>query len=520
MWLVGGSAPDLTKPVRLKGARYNQFARRIRPEYHVPMALPVDTFFLKPDGQGTLQAQIQQMVAEGILSGRFQKGEKLPSSRALAKHLGVSRITVTLAYTELLANDYLESRDRSGYFVSANAPEPPSFQQSAPAVDAVDWDRAITRRYTGGVTPVKPSDWARYKYPFVYGQTDPDLFDHANWRLCALQALGQKDFAALTQDYYDQDDPKLLEFVARHTLPRRGISARPEEILITLGAQNALWLIAQVLLNKNRRAVLENPCYHAQRDILTQRRCHLTPVDVDPDGLPPDAIPDDTDVIFTTPSHQCPTTATMPLARRQALLGRAREIGALVVEDDYEFEMSFLTPPSPSLKSLDRDGRVIYVGSFSKSLFPGLRLGYMVGSETFIREVRALRAAVLRHPPGHIQRTAAYFLGLGHYDALIRRMLKAMHERRQAMETAIGEHGLEVAGRGAFGGSSLWMAAPPHIDTLRLAEKLRSRDVLIEPGEPFFDPASAPKNFFRLAYSSIPASRIPEGIARIAKALG
>ena len=160
------------------------------------MALPVDTFFLSPDAQGTLQSQIQQMIAEGILSGRFLKGEKLPSSRALSKHLGVSRITVTLAYTELLANDYLEARDRSGYFVSSNAPEPPAFPQRAPLEDAVDWASALGQTFTGGVTPVKPGDWADFKYPFVYGQTDPGLFDHANWRLCALQALGLKDFGS------------------------------------------------------------------------------------------------------------------------------------------------------------------------------------------------------------------------------------------------------------------------------------------------------------------------------------
>ena len=150
----------------------------------------------------------------------------------------------------------------------------------------------------------------------------------------------------------------------------------------------------------------------------------------------------------------------MPIERRQALLERAKELNALIVEDDYEFEMSFLRAPSPALKSLDPDGRVIYVGSFSKSLFPGLRLGYLVGSEPFIREARALRASVLRHPPGHIQRTAAYFLSMGHYDALIRRMSQALHERRSVMEQAIDENGLSIAGRGAFGGSSLWMRAP------------------------------------------------------------
>ncbi len=483
------------------------------------MAIPVETFYLNPDGQGTLQAQIQQMIAGGILSGRFRVGEKLPSSRKLANHLGVSRITVTLAYTELLANDYLTSRGRSGYFVSENAPVPPTYDPPATAEDRVDWSRALARSFIGGDTPRKPADWHSFRYPFIYGQADPTLFDHANWRLCALRALGQRDFASMTGDFFDEDDPLLVEFIARNTLPRRGITARPTEILITLGAQNALWLTTQILLNRRRKAAIEDPCYYSLRDLLVQARCALVPIPVDADGLPPQAIPDDTDVIFTTPSHQSPTTATMPLARRQALLERARDINALIVEDDYEFEMAFLGAPSPALKSLDRDGRVIYIGSFSKSLFPGLRLGYLVGSEPFIREARALRASVLRHPPGHIQRTAAYFLSLGHYDAQIRRMASVLHRRRQAIEAAIEQQGLTVAGRGVYGGSSLWMQAPPGTDTTRLAETLRERGVLIEPGAPFFAGVDRPKHFYRLGYSSIASSKIPEGIRHIARAL-
>jgi GntR family transcriptional regulator/MocR family aminotransferase len=480
------------------------------------MALPVETFFLQPDAQGTLQSQIQQMIAQGILSGRFQRGEKLPSTRKLAVHLSVSRITVTIAYTELLANDYLTSRGRSGYFISENAPSPPVFTPSPDTQDAVDWTRAIGQQFSGGVTPSKPQDWSQYRFPFIYGQADKSLFDHANWRLCALQALGQRDFSSMTNDYYDQDDPQLIEFIARHTLPRRGITAAPEQILITMGAQNALWLTAQVLLTQRRRATLEDPCYHALRDILIQSRCHVTPVRVDRDGLPPEAIPHDTDVIFTTPSHQCPTNATMPMARRRALLERAREMDAIIVEDDYEFETSFLRAPSPALKSLDADGRVIYVGSFSKSLFPGLRLGYLVGSEPFIREARALRASVLRHPPGHIQRTASYFLSLGHYDALVRRMGNALHERRTKMEDGIAQTDLDVAGQGAHGGSSFWMRAPKGIDTQVLAIRLKARGVLIEPGQSFFGGDEQPQNFYRLGYSSISANRIVEGLQALA----
>lgn len=484
------------------------------------MAISIQTFFLKPGAQGTLQAQVQEMIAQGILSGRFHRGERLPSSRKLAAHLGVSRITVTLAYTELLANDYIASRDRSGYYVSETAPVPPSYAPPAARADRVDWDRALSHRFTGGDAPVKPQDWHRFRYPFIYGQADATLFDHANWRLCAMRALGQKDFPELSSDFYDRDDPLLVEFIARHTLPRRGITARPDEILITMGAQNALWLTAQLLLGKGRTAAIEDPCYHALRDLLRHNGAQLHPIRVDRDGLPPDQVPRGTDAIFTTPSHQSPTTATMPLARRRALLNHAAAIDALIVEDDYEFEMSFLAPPSPALKSLDEDGRVIYVGSFSKSLFPGLRLGYLVGSEPFIREARALRASVLRHPPGHVQRTAAYFLSLGHYDAQIRQIGKVLHRRREALEDAVATNGLRIAGRGVFGGSSLWMEAPEGVDTTRAAQALMPKGVFIEPGAPFFAGPERPAHFYRLGYSSIPTARIADGIARIADVMG
>ncbi|MCC1491424.1 PLP-dependent aminotransferase family protein [Cognatishimia sp. F0-27] len=483
------------------------------------MAIPVETFQLPPDGQGTLQARIQQLVAEGILSGRFRHGEKLPSSRRLAQHLGVSRITVTLAYTELLANDYLTSKGRSGYYVSDGAPEPPAFFPKSPEADRVDWDAAIARRFTGAPRLEKPADWAQYRFPFIYGQTDPQLFDHANWRLCAMQALGARDFDALTRDQFDRDDPELVSFIVRHTLPRRGIMADPDQILITMGAQNALWLTAQLLAAGGRRVAIENPSYPDLRALLLHAGARITPVAVDQDGLTPDEIPEGTQVIYTTPSHQCPTSATLPRPRRDALIARAAELGAVIVEDDYEFEMAYLRPPSPALKSLDQDGRVIYAGSFSKSLFPGLRLGYLVGPQAFIREARALRTSVLRHPPGHIQRTTAHFLRLGHYDALIRRMGRKLARRRTVIEEAIAEHGLQIAGRGTHGGSSVWMEAPAGMETSRLAAQLRERSVLIEPGAPFFDEPNPPRQFYRLGYSSIPEARIAEGIAEIAQAI-
>jgi len=484
------------------------------------MPLVEDTFFLDPNFQGTLQSQIQQIVASAILAGRLQAGEKLPSSRKLAEHLGISRITVTLAYHELVADDYIKSANRSGYYVSETAPTVP-----LPAIkgemhkDTVDWSKAVQRDFTGGKTVKKNYNWRSYPYPFMYGQPDPDLFNQASWRLCAMQALGKKEFDSLTSDYAEQDDPELINFIARHTLPRRGILARPEQILVTVGAQNALWMAAQILLNERRAAAYENPGYHGIREILRHTGCTQFPVEIDDQGLPPDMLPDGINALFITPSHQCPTTTTMPMDRRRELLRLANERNFLIVEDDYEFEMSFLKAPSPALKSLDEDGRVIYVGSFSKSLFPGLRLGYLVGSEPFIEQARALRLACLRHPPGYMQRTTAYFLGLGHYDAMIKRMRAVYQKRRQVTALALTKTEMKVAGRASFGGSGFWVEAPKRVDTEVLRHRLADNGVLIEAGNPFFAGEGTPRNFFRLAYSSIPSERIPEGIRRISQAI-
>lgn len=484
------------------------------------VTLAEDIFFIDHESEDGLQMQLRQSVAAAILSGRVQVGDRLPSSRKLANHLNISRITVTLAFQELVADGYLASRDRSGFFVADTAPvaQISPRRQSKPD-NVIDWPKHLARRFTGARLVEKPANWRDYPYPFIYGQADAALFNHSAWRSCAHRALGKKEFDALANDYAEADDPELVDFIARHTLPRRGIAARPEEILITVGAQNALWIVSQLLLAKGRTAAIENPGYPGIRDIISRTGCRLAPVDVDSNGLPPEALPPDTNVVFVTPSHQAPTTVTMPMARRRALLKKAEEQDFIVVEDDYEFEMSFLRAPYPALRSLDTGGRVVYVGSFSKSLFPGLRLGYLVAPQDLIAEARALRATLLRHPPGHIQRTTAYFLALGHYDALVRRMRDTFQERRSIMARAIEELGLEATHRSVFGGTSFWMKAPEGCDTSLLAMQLRGEGVLIEPGDPFFaESASAPPRY-RLAYSSIDGKHIPEGLRRLQKQL-
>ena len=482
--------------------------------------IPEELFFLDRESAQSLQAQLRESIVSAVLEGRMLPGARLPSTRGLANHLKVSRLTVTLAYQELVAQGFLSATARSGYVVSDAAPRPQIEQDPKPASHrALDWEARLAPRLAAHRQIEKPTDWRGFSYPFIYGQMDMSLFHHNAWRDCARQALGRRDFEDMARDAAAADDPMLVNYISSRSLPRRGITAKPSEILVTLGAQNALWLVVQLLAKKGFHAVCENPGYPDIPATLRWQGSKVTLIDVDDGGLPPARLPKSLDAVFVTPSHHAPTAVTMPTARRMQLLTAAEKQDFVIVEDDYEFEMSFLTPPSPALKSLDQTGRVLYLGSFSKALFPGLRLGYLVGPEAFIRQARQLRALVLRHPPGHQQRTAAYFLAYGHYDSLIRDMRKAFAERRRIMTQALDRQGLEIAGAASFGGTSLWVKGPEGLDSLELAETLRDDGVLIEPGTPFFEPTKQPVPFFRLGYSSIPANKIDQGIQRIARRL-
>ena len=471
----------------------------------------------------SLQTQIREALVSAILDGQLSREEPIPSTRKMAKTLAVSRNTVVLAYQGLLDDGYLMARERSGYYVADKALESVAVQKLTgkpkPVRDRVDWEDRLTQSPAAQENVTKPLDWQSYEFPFIYGQVDHNLFPLAEWRDCARQALGKKWLGSWTNDTWASDDPLLVEQIRRRILPRRGIMANDDEILITLGAQNALYLLTSLLVDAGTRVAMEEPGYPDVRNIFRLRTNHVALVPVDEKGLTLGEALNSTQLVFTTPSHQFPTTVTMPLERRMELLRRASEKNFIIIEDDYEFETNYVNEPCPALKSLDDEGRVIYVGSLSKTLFPGLRLGFMVGPKKLIAEARALRRLMVRHAPNNNQRTAALFLSLGHHDTLIRRLHRAYRARWEVMGEALNAHMPKSSRNPSFGGTSFWVKGPPHIDSDALGRAAAAKGILIEPGRIDFGIQNPPRNFFRLAFSSIDEKKIEPGIRRLAEVI-
>ncbi|PIW31206.1 MAG: 2-aminoadipate aminotransferase [Rhodospirillales bacterium CG15_BIG_FIL_POST_REV_8_21_14_020_66_15] len=473
----------------------------------------------------SIQGQIREMLVSAILGRQLPAGDPLPSSRKLAKSLGVSRNTVVLAYQGLVDDGYLESRERSGFYVTDDILEgraddpvvPPPVPDARTATGGADWAARFRVRPSHQANIEKPGNWLTFPYPFIYGQVDQSLFPIAQWRECSRQALGRKGMDAWTGDALAADDPMLVEQIQTRLLPRRGILARDDEILVTLGAQNALYILAALLVRADTRVAIEDPGYPDVRNIFGLKTDRIEAIPVDRHGMPVDERLDRCELVFVTPSHQAPTTVTMPKARRQDLLARARDEDFVIIEDDYEWETNYVSEPTPALKSMDTAGRVIYVGSLSKTLFPGLRLGYLVGPAPLIKEARALRRLMLRHAPNNNQRTAALFLALGHHDSLVHKLQKAYRERWRIMGRALADHLPGWSKAPAFGGTSYWVSGPEGFDAGKLADRALDDGVIIEPGRVnFFARTEAPRNHFRLGFSSIAAERIEPGIRLLA----
>ncbi|MDR5709529.1 MAG: PLP-dependent aminotransferase family protein [Armatimonadota bacterium] len=373
---------------------------------------------LDPKASRPLYRQLAEEVRAAILEGRLRPGERLPPSRVLAASLGISRVVVTSAYEELVAEGYLEAWRGSGTYVTRALP---------------DFPRIVRRR--GGLQSLPREDQLPESVvDFAPGRPSVERLHPAAWRRMwravarELPPAGYGDPAG---------DPELRAAIAAYLGRARGVGCTAEEVLVTSGAAEAVDLIARAFLRPGDRVAYEEPGYPAARRVLLSRGLTVEPVPVDDDGIRVDLLPSRAALVYVTPSHQFPLGGRLPLARRISLLEWARSAGAFVVEDDYDSELRFHGPPLPALAGLDLSGRVLYMGTFSKVLLPGLRVGYLVAPPELRERLLRMRDPSESHTPWPVQRALAAFLASGDFDRHIRRMRRHYAELRAALREAL-----------------------------------------------------------------------------------
>jgi GntR family transcriptional regulator/MocR family aminotransferase len=398
------------------------------PATPVPPPLPVDLSGIHLDPQRGLARQLYQALRERILDGRLQRRTRLPGSRDLAHLLGISRNTVTRAFDQLYAEGYIEGRIGAGTYVAelsgTTRPAPPALQAGAPQNAAL---QLLQNHHLN--PPVSGPPRA-----FRVGVPAFDLFPFETWARLSARFWRKPSPARL--GYGDPaGDLQLRELIAAYLRNSRGLHCDPAQIVVTSGAQQAISLCAQLLVTPGARVAIENPGYRAAGHALAVAGAQLCGIAVDDDGLDTAALAqvEGCRLVYLTPSHQYPTGVTLSLARRLELLEWAQRNDGLIIEDDYDGEYRYSGTPLAPLAALDRQGRVLYVGTFCKIAFPALRLGYLVLPPALAEAFSRRRALDMRHSEIGTQAVMAEFIAAGHFQRHIRRMRGAARSRRDAL---------------------------------------------------------------------------------------
>ncbi|QSQ22343.1 PLP-dependent aminotransferase family protein [Pyxidicoccus parkwayensis] len=455
-----------------------------------------------------IAGQIYRALRAAILDGRLRRGERVPPTRELAKRLSVSRNTVSVAYEWLAAEGLLTGRTRTGSFVQGEAPKG---RARAGATSTVRLRaRAIWSTLPDAGAPDVPAT-----HDFRVGIPDSRLFPYETWRRLLARQLRA---TMLSSGYAEAaGHPGLRESVARHVGVSRGVRADAGDVIVTHGAQQALDLIGRVLLEPGDGVAVEEPGYPPARMLFQSLGARVVPVPVDEEGLDVRALPDDARLVYVTPSHQFPLGMPMSPARRAALLDWAKQRDAVVIEDDYDSEFRFGGRPLETLFSLDRSGRVIYVGSFSKVMLPALRLGFLIAPPSIQRELRLAKRVSDWHSQWPAQAALARFIDEGLLARHIRKMRReyqGRHERiLERLERDFGEWlqplpsvaGLHLSATLRRGGlklerETLERAKVAGVSLMNLSNYCMSRPA--QPG-------------FVLGYGAVATARIDEGLRRL-----
>jgi len=445
--------------------------------------------------------QLYTQLRSKILQGELLAGQKLPSTRKLSEELCISRNVILEAYEQLLAEGYIEGRRGSGYYVAAGM----YLEQQTRQEDLSIFPSGEAETLGSNIIDFRSGVPALEHFPrTVWGKIVQRVCQEA-----PLSALG-----------YNRPEGRLelRQILSRYLYRTRGVCCEPEQIVMTSGATQALTLIAKVLLKPGSRVLIEDPITHDIQTIFRAAGASLHPVPVDASGLQVDQLPDPAachpSFVFVTPSHQFPLGGTLPIQRRIQLIQYAREADCYIVEDDYDSEFRYDSPPISSLQGLD-DQRVIYVGSFSKILSPGLRLGYLVLPRELVQRYQEAKWFSDLHTPSLDQLALGLFIEEGHLEKYVNRVKKLYKKRRKCLVDALHEaFGERVSIWGASAGLHIVSAFPGIRFTPALLAQIKDYGVRLYPVE---DHAIAPgqhEDKVILGYGNLSEAEILAGIAK------
>lgn len=457
--------------------------------------------------------QVYRHLRDAILTGALAGGEKLPSTRGLARELGVSRTVVLAAYDQLLAEGLADARGGSGTYAAVGL-APRERREASARISLARYGRAAAS--LAGSLDFPGRRPTPLRYDFAYGgRGDIETFPFAMWRRILLRHLRRAPVHTL--DYGSAEGSQdLRAAIAAHLRRSRGVNCEAGQVIVLNGSQQALDLIARVLIEPGDRVAVENPLYQGSREIFRTAGARLAPVAVDQDGLDPARLPTGARLVLVTPSHQFPTGAILPLGRRLALLAWARRQRAVVIEDDYDGEFRYEGQPLESLQSLDREGRVIFVGTFSRTLFSALRIGYLVAPRPLVGPLTAAKWLCDRHTATLEQETLAEFIASGMYERHLRRLRRTILSRREELLSAVAKYlGDRVEITGAGSGTHIVLWPRGRVTEAAIIAQAAGRGVGVYGIAPYF--LGRPRRLgLLLGYHRMREADIAEGIRRLA----
>jgi len=479
---------------------------------------------LDPKSEVPLYRQLYENVRAAILDGRLLAGLRMPPSRTLAKELAIGRNTVVSAYEQLIAEGYLDSRVGSGTRVAAIPPD--TLIETGPSEErevAPDPRRRLSERGEAMLTVKRasPSFVKGHVLPFQHGMPSLELFPHQVWaRLLARRA--RQPQSRLFDYQLGTGFPALREAIAEYLGAARGVICGPDNVIVTAGAQASLDLATRLVVDPGDTVWHEEPGYLGARGAFLAASARIVPVPVDKEGLNPEAAPGGEKpprLIYCTPSHQYPLGVTMSLTRRLALLQYANETGAWILEDDYDSEFRYAGRPLSSLQGLDRAGGVIYMGTMAKTLFPAIRIGYLVVPDNLIEAFQRAIRVTGQNPPAIVQAALADFMLEGHFSAHIRRMRSLYAERRilllQELEKQLGDR---IKPSPPDGGMQLPAFLPEGVSDDDVVAAADRHKVLASPVSHFYL-TQRKRHALYLGFAGVPEQMIAPGVERLGLAL-